>query len=191
MDVIKNQREKQLDAIERQKERDEIIHLKDKIDKLFKMCHKFFGGRNKVSLKSIASNENTINYRNLSYKILFSNGKLYELNFFKKYGTLYDLLENVLAKKTSVDSANADQISFLTNLMRAYDESKLIDIETIKDIFYLHNALLTKAERVFLRTKKKSRKGNKEFSSNQIQIIPSKRSGGCFIKCNAAIQLQK
>ena len=163
MDVIKNQREKQLDAIERQKERDEIIHLKDKIDKLFKMYHKFFAGRNKVSLKSIASNENTINYRNLSYKILFSNGKLYELNFFKKYGTLYDLLENVLAKKTSVDSANADQISFVTNLMRGYDESKLIDIETIKDIFYLHNALLTKAERVFLRTKKNPGKGIKSF----------------------------
>ena len=37
--------------------------------------------------------------QNLSYRILLSDGKFFEFTFFKKYGTLYDLLENLVTKK--------------------------------------------------------------------------------------------
>ena len=79
------------------------------------------------------------------------------MNVFKKYGTSYDLLENLVSKKTTVNSANADQISFIINLMNGYNESKLIDIKAIKDEFF-YNIVLTKSKEVFLDTKKNSKK---------------------------------
>ena len=167
------------------------MYLKDKIDKLFETYSKSFTNQNKTLLTSIAKNENSINYKNLSHEFLLSNGRPDELNFFKKYGPLYSLLESLLIKITDVDSANAGQLSFIIDLMRGYDKSKLIDIETIKDKIYFHSALLTTAERVFLDTKKNPEKRIKSFFSTEIQRIPSKRSRGCFIKFNAAIQLQK
>ena len=91
--------------------------------------------KSKALLNTLAKNKNKINYKNLSYRILLSDSKLHEFNFFKKYGTLYDLLENLATKKTTVNSANADQIPFIINLMNGYDESKLTDIKEIKDEF--------------------------------------------------------
>ena len=172
LDAIKNQGEKQLDAIERQKqnklettEKDEIVYLEEKIDDLFEMFAKFFPGQSKTLLKNIAKNESSINYRNFSYEILLPNGRFHKFDLFKKYGTLYGLLKNLLTKKTIIGSANADQISFITDLMHGYDESKLTDVEVIKDEFYFYNAFLTKAKRVFLDTKKYPKK---EFFSTQI-----------------------
>ena len=66
-----------------------------------------------------------------------------------------NFLENLVTKKTSVNSANADQISFIINLMNGYNERKLIDIKAIKDEF-LYNTVLTKAQKCFLDTKKKT-----------------------------------
>ena len=51
--------------------------------------------KSKALLNTLAKNENKINYTNLSYRILLSNGKFHEFNFYKRYGTLYDLLENL------------------------------------------------------------------------------------------------
>ena len=84
------------------------MYLKDKIDKCFEIYCKFFAGKNRTLLKSIADNEHKNSYKNLSYNILLSNGAFPELNFLKKYGTLYSLLESLLTKKTTVSSANAD-----------------------------------------------------------------------------------
>ena len=84
----------------------------------------------------------------MPYRILLSNGKFHEFNFFKKYGTLYDLLENLITKKTTVNSANTDQISFVSNLMNGYNESKLTDTKAIKDEFF-YNTVLTKAKKFF------------------------------------------
>ena len=80
------------------------------------------------------------------------------------------MLEILLAKKTSLDSINVDQISFITNLIRGYDESKLIDIETIKDKSYLHNTLLTKVEIIFLDSKKILLKDQEGVLLNAMQL---------------------
>ena len=142
-DKNKDQRQKQLDAIEKQKEnklkmveKDEIVHREDKIDGLFEMYSNSFDKKGKALLNALAKNKNKINYKNLSYRILLSNGKFHELNFFKKYGTLYDLLENLVTEKPNVNSANAGQVSFITNLMNGYNESKLTHIKAIKDEFF-------------------------------------------------------
>ena len=106
LDAIKNQGKKQLDAIERQKEnkpkiieKDKIVYLEDKIDKLFEIHPRSFTSQGKKWLNTLVKNENKINYRNFSYKILLSDRKFHEFNFFKKYGTVYSLLENLVIKK--------------------------------------------------------------------------------------------
>ena len=124
LDAIKDQGEKQLDAIEKQKEnhlemveKDEIVYLEDTIDELFERYPNSFDKKSKALLNALARNENKINYKNLSCRILLSDGKFHEFNFFKEYGTLYDMLENLVTKKMTVNSTNADQISFIINLM--------------------------------------------------------------------------
>ena len=57
---------------------------------------------NKAVLNTLVKSESNINYKNLSCRVLLSDGKFHEFNFFKKYGTLYDLLENLVTKKTTV-----------------------------------------------------------------------------------------
>ena len=92
------------------------------------------------------------------YRILLLDGKFHKFNFFKKYGTLYDLLGDLVARKRTVNSANGDQISFIINLMNGYTGSNLIDIKTKKDeLFY--NPVLTKAKKVFVDTKKIQKRG--------------------------------
>ena len=70
---MNNQLEKELDAIEKQKENkpkinetDKIVYLKDKIDELFEMYPKSFNKLSKTPLKTVAKNEYEINYKNLS-----------------------------------------------------------------------------------------------------------------------------
>ena len=53
----------------------------------------------------------------------------------------------------TINSANDDQMYFIIDLMHGYYEGKLTDIETIKNAFF-YNTVLTKAEKVFLDTKK-------------------------------------
>ena len=48
-------------------------------------------------------------------------------DFLKVFGTLYDLLDNLLTSKINVDSANADQIAFIINLMHGYVKNDLFD----------------------------------------------------------------
>ena len=63
------------------------------------------------------------------------------------------MLENLVTKRTTVNSADGDQISFLIKLMNGYNESELIDIKAIKDEFF-YSTVLTKAKKIFLDTKK-------------------------------------
>ena len=133
LDPIKDQGERQLDTIEKQTknklkidEKDKTVYLEDKIDELFEMYPISFDKKSKALLNTLAKNENKINYKSLSSRILLSDSKFHEFNFYKKYGTLYDLLENLVTKKITVNSANADQISFIINLMNGYNESKLL-----------------------------------------------------------------
>ena len=124
LDAIKDQGEKQcnqrsmkkqLYAIEKQKEnkpktteKDKIVHLKDKTYKLFETYPKAFNKQSKTLLKALAKNENKINYKYLSYKIMLFDGKFHEISFLKEYGTLYSLLEDLVTRKTTINNANFD-----------------------------------------------------------------------------------
>ena len=137
--AIKYQGEKQLDAIGKQNENKlktiekyKIVYLEYKINELFEIYPKSFNKQSKSLSGKNAVTENKINYKNLFYKTLLVDGTFQEIIFLKKYGTLYSLLENLLSKKTTVDSANADQISFIINLIhgynvRSFDKKTLLD----------------------------------------------------------------
>ena len=69
-------KEKLLDAMEKQKEnkpkiieKDKIVYLEHKINKLFEMYPKSFTSTSKALLNVLAKSENKINCKNLSYKI--------------------------------------------------------------------------------------------------------------------------
>ena len=121
-------------------------------------------------LKTLAKNENKINYKNSSYKISLLDGTFHEISFLKKYGTLYSLLEDLVTRKTTVNIAKINQTSFIINLMHGYNERDF-DNKTQMGLekggcFY--NTVLVNANSVFLDTKKISKKRNKRLLSNQI-----------------------
>ena len=67
-----------------------------------------------------------INYNYLSYKIYFSeenSTRFHEIDFLKKYGTLY----NLLTSKITVDNANVDKITFIKDLMLGHLKNDLFD----------------------------------------------------------------
>ena len=158
LDAIKDQGEKQLDVIEKRKEnkpktieKDKVVYLKDKIDRLFEMYRNSFVEKVEL-LNTLAKNEKKINYKSLSYEIILRNGKVHEFSFLKKYGTLYSLMEDLVTKKMTVNSADADQISFISNLMHGYDDWDLFYMKTLgSGVFY--NRAFTKAKEVFLDTR--------------------------------------
>ena len=57
------------------------------------------------------------------------------------------MLEGVITRKMAVNDANADQISFIINLMHGYDEWRLDSIREVKSEF-LHNTTLTDAKKI-------------------------------------------
>ena len=77
--------------------------------------------KSKSLLNALAKNESSIDYKKFSYKILLLNGVFHEFLFFKKYGTLYSLLKDLVARKMTINSANADQISFMLDLIKSLD----------------------------------------------------------------------
>ena len=72
-----------------------------------------FNKKSKSLLNTLAKNESSINYKNLSYKNLLLNSVFHEFNFFKKYCTLYSLLKDLVTRKMTINSGNPDQISFV------------------------------------------------------------------------------
>ena len=80
-------------------------------------------------VKKLATDEDRINYEDLSYRILFyeeTSVKSHEINFLKKYGTLYSLLEDLVSSKITVDIANTDQISFIIHLTHGYENDHFL-----------------------------------------------------------------
>ena len=124
-------------------------------------------------MKRFAKNKNKINYKDLCYKLLFPDSKFQIINFLKKYDTLSIFLEGLVTKKMTVSSANADQISFIINLMYGYSDEKLYGIEEAKSNFFCSTALI-KSKNVFLNTKKNPRK--------EIKSFPAKNFNKLFLK---------
>ena len=99
------------------------VYLTETMYELFKTYPKSF---NKISMRE--KNEGKIDYKHLSYKIYFNEEnhfRFHEIDFLENFGTLYDLLKNLVTNKISMDIANSDQIHCIINLMTGYDKNDL------------------------------------------------------------------
>ena len=158
------------------------MYLEDEMNKLFEMYPKSFDKESKSLLNTLAKNGNKINYKNLSYKKLFFDGRFHEISFLNKNGTLYSLLKDVATRKTTVDIANADQNSFIHNLMHGYnvwDFDKKTKIKSTGD--GSHSTTLAIADDVFLNSNKIFKKGIKSFFPTKYRKIISQEQKGIFI----------
>ena len=121
------------------------MYLKKEVDRLDKIYPSSFDYISLSVTETQATNERKIDHKNLSYKVLFydeDNVRSHKINFSKKYGTLYNLLEDLLTNKINTGNANADQISFIINLMQEYNKNDLLDKETHKrkSVFWKYEA---------------------------------------------------
>ena len=123
----------------------DVIYGKDGI--LLK-CHKNFSDKGKDILKKLSKDERLINY----YNLFFKSGliSVENLDFFKRFGTLYDLLIDLLNEKMSINEAIFDQNRMgnkINNLL------KILTIENEKTIFKEKHAF-TVEKRVLTNSKK-------------------------------------
>ena len=84
--------------------------LKDKLDFIFKDFD--FNSTRKNFLKELAKDEEKIDYNNLSLKI-YNKSVVKSANFFKKIGTLYDLLIYLLDNPINTVTSTQVQGDFL------------------------------------------------------------------------------
>ena len=80
-----------------------------------------------------ANNENT-DYKTLSYKIYFSDddvNRSHVIDFLIIFGTLYDLLKDLVASKINITSTNADQMRFIVYSMMGYYNKDFFIEQTI------------------------------------------------------------
>ena len=84
--------------------------LKDKLDFIFKDFD--FNSTGKNFLKELAKDEEKIDYNNLSLKI-YNKSVVKSANFFKKIGTLYDLLIYLLDNPINTVTSTQVQGDFL------------------------------------------------------------------------------
>lgn len=98
-------------------------------NKLLKMFPKFFTRAGRNMLNNLGKDEHKIDCDDFSYKIPFSDEdgvRVHETSFFKnKYGTLYDLLKDLITSKIKIRDTNIDQISLITRLMIGYGTNDL------------------------------------------------------------------
>ena len=130
---LEDQRGKKLDAIKKNnqlkvKKKDDktkdIMCLTEEIDKLNDLYPNAFSSKDIILSKGIENYKNKINYKDLSYKIGFTEQDVirsHENNFLEKYGMLYDLLNDLLTNKINTNNANIDQLHLVSNLMQGYD----------------------------------------------------------------------
>ena len=75
--------------------------------------------RGKDILKKVADDEKTINYKNLFFKS--GNPIVNNYGFFKRFGTLYDFLIDLLSKKISLEKAAIEQNEMLNKIFELRD----------------------------------------------------------------------
>ena len=87
--------------------RDEIYHKS--FDKSLR-----FG---KSLLNTLSKNDSRIDHKSFYYTILLLNGVFHEFNFSKNMILYISLLKDLAARQMTINSANADQRSFIIDLM--------------------------------------------------------------------------
>ena len=89
--------------------------LKNNLDDILLNYELNIGSEGKNILKELADDERNINYKSLFFKS--GNPTIDNYDFFKRFGTLYDLLINLLTKKISLKRAELEQSEMMDKII--------------------------------------------------------------------------
>ena len=93
--------------MEREEKSKKIVLLEDNLNNILVAYDINISIKRKDILKNRANNERNINYKNLFFKS--GRPTIDNYDFFKRFGTLYDLLINLLNERMSLERANEEQ----------------------------------------------------------------------------------
>ena len=116
---IKNQQKKLVEKLEMEEKSEKIVLLKDNLDDILTAYDINITVKGRDILKKVTDLENGIKCRNLFFKSGIPTIKNYY--FLKRFGKLYDLLINLLNKKTSPRKAAFEQQEMLDKLYELKD----------------------------------------------------------------------
>ena len=111
----KNQKKKLIEKIEREDKSEKIALLRNNLDNIFMLYDLNISIKGKNILKKRADDERSINYKNLFFKSgSFTTGNH---DFFKRFGTLYDLLIDLLNEKICLRKPNIEQSEMIAKIV--------------------------------------------------------------------------
>ena len=130
----KNQKEKLIEKIEREEKSEKIALLRDNLNNILMVYDMDISIKGKNILRKLADDEKNINYKNLFFKS--GNLAIDNYDFFKRFGTLYDLLIDLLNGKISLRKAKIEQNEMINKIIELknfiFSEEEKIDKGAIK-----------------------------------------------------------
>ena len=104
---IKTQKKKLIEKLEREEKSEKIVLLKDNLDYILTAYDMNITTEGKDILRNVADDENGINYKYLFFKS--GDRAVDSYDFLKRYGSLYDLLTDLLNMQISFKKAALEQ----------------------------------------------------------------------------------
>ena len=128
--IVKNEKKKLIEKIEREEKSKKTVLLKDNLDNILMIYDMNISIEGKNILKKLADDERNIKYKNSD------NPAINNYYFFKRFGTLYDLLIDLLSDKISLRKVKIDQNEIITKIQKLRNfvllEEEKIDKGVIK-----------------------------------------------------------
>ena len=113
---IKNQKKQMIEKINREEKSIKIILLRDNLDDILLNYGEFnISSDGENILKELADDGRNINYKNLFFKS--DNTTIDNYDFFKRFGTLYDLLIDLPSKKVNIKKAGLEQNEMIDKII--------------------------------------------------------------------------
>ena len=106
---IKNQNKVLIEEIEKKEKSEKVVLLEDNLNDILLHYDMNISLKGKDILKKLASGEKMINYKNLFFKT--GNLAVSNYDFLKRFGTLYDLLVELLNEEISNTKAATECVT--------------------------------------------------------------------------------
>ena len=156
---IKNQKKQMIEKINREGKSKDIILLRDNLDNILLDYEFNIGPEGEDVLKKLADDERNINYKNLFFKL--GNSAIANYDFFKRFGTLHDLLIDLLNEKISLKKAAIEQNEIIEN------------IEELRSVILLEEEKINKEKNKVAIKKEKTKTRKKGNILSQKRVIIS------------------
>ena len=104
-----------MEKVEREKKSEKIVLLKDSLDDILIAYDLNITDKGKDVLENVANDERKTNYKNLFFKSGDPATDNYDL--FKRFGTFYDFLTDLLDEKISLKKAAIEQNEMIEKIV--------------------------------------------------------------------------